>query len=107
MKRVIVESPYAGDTTANLLYLEDCLMDCHKRNEAPFASHYFYTGYLSDIEPEQRKMGMECGFAWMQVCDLVAVYIDNGISDGMKDGIQRAEEAGKEIEFRRLKDGDK
>lgn len=52
MRRVIVESPYAGDIERNMRYLRACLADCLRRGEAPFASHAIYTqpGVLDDSE---------------------------------------------------------
>ena len=35
MRRVIVESPWAGDRERNDIYLNDCLMDCYIGATAP------------------------------------------------------------------------
>ncbi len=106
MKRVIIESPYRGDgyrdTADNIVYLNRCLKDSMRRGEAPFASHGFYTMFLDDKVPLERDIGMAAGWAWMQVCDLVVVYTDRGISQGMKAGMQKAAEAGKTVELRQL-----
>lgn len=50
MRRVIIESPYAGNVEANATYLRRCLRDSLLRGEAPFASHAIYTlpGVLDD-----------------------------------------------------------
>ena len=104
LKRVIVESPYAGDVEANLRYLRACLADCLKRGEAPFASHALYTqpGVLDDGKPEERRLGMEAGFEWARAADATVVYTDRGVSRGMTAGIQHAEEHGRPIERREL-----
>jgi len=105
MRLVIVESPYAGwDVEDNKAYARACIRDCLVRGEAPFASHLLYTqdNILDDYLPEERFMGMEAGFAWMEKADLVAVYGDRGISRGMKDGIRRAIKLNKPLEFRML-----
>jgi hypothetical protein len=47
---------------------------------------------------------MNAGFAWGKVADLVAVYVDIGISDGMAQGIERARENGTPMVERRLSD---
>jgi hypothetical protein len=64
-RRVIIESPYAGDVDANLIYARECLRDSLKRGEAPLASHALYTqeGVLNDDDPDERKLGIEAGFA--------------------------------------------
>ncbi len=103
MKLVVIESPYSGDVERNTAYLKECIKDSLKRGEAPYASHLFYTQVLDDTVPEERKQGMEAGFAWGQKADLVAVYTDLGMSGGMKIGIEVAEKTGKTIEYRTLK----
>ena len=92
MRRVIVESPYAGDVEKNLRYARACIKDCLLRGEAPLASHLLYTqeGVLDDNEPLQRKLGIEAGFAWYDSCEAVVVYIDLGISPGMVAAISYA-----------------
>lgn len=108
MRRVIVESPYAGDVARNVAYAQLCLADCLKRGEAPFASHLLYTqpNVLDDTVPEQRKLGIEAGFVWGEVAEAVVVYQDLGISSGMQAGIDRASRQGLPIEYRNIaKDG--
>ena len=42
MRRVIVESPYAGDVERNIAYVRAAMRDCLMRGEAPLASHLLY-----------------------------------------------------------------
>lgn len=106
MKKVIIESPFAGKTAlqvaSNVAYLHDCIKDSLARGEAPFASHGFYTLYLDDTKPEQRKQGMEAGFAWGEVADTIAIYYDHGLSSGMKKGIIQAIKNKVNIVFRSI-----
>lgn len=104
MRRVILESPYAGDVETNLAYVRACMRDCLMRGDAPFPSHALYTqpGVLDDRDPLERQMGMEAGFEWGPVSEATVVYTDLGISDGMRLGIERAKECGRLIEFRSL-----
>lgn len=83
MNRVLIESPYAGSVEKNLKYLEACIFDSLKRGEAPFSSHGFYTQWLKDSEPKEREKGMACGRAWARGADIVAFYVDYGMSPGM------------------------
>lgn len=89
MKRVVIESPYAGDVERNLAYLRACMADCLGRGEAPFASHGLYTqpGVLDDRNPEERAKGIEAGFAWRGAADLTVFYTDLGWSSGMQKGL--------------------
>lgn len=104
MNRVVVESPYAGDTERNLKYLRACLRDCVLRGESPYASHSILTqpGVLRDHVSEERELGINAGFAWREVAHLTAVYTDLGMSSGMERGIAHAKRIGQEVVYRRL-----
>lgn len=106
MRRVIVESPYAGEVKRNVQYARLCLKDCLERDESPFASHLLYTqpGVLNDEIPEERTRGIEAGLRWGQVADVTVVYTDLGISTGMQHGIRAAEAVGRPVEYRSIRD---
>ena len=101
---VVIESPYAGDVEANVAYAKRCVLDSLRRGEAPYASHLFFTqpGLLDDLKPEERRLGMESGFAWGEAASVVGVYVDRGISSGMREGIAAAARRGAHIEVRAL-----
>lgn len=103
-RRVIVESPYAGDVERNVAYARAAMRDCLCRGEAPLASHLLYTqdGVLCDDVPAERQLGIEAGLAWGQVADATVVYADFGISHGMHKGIERARAEGRAVEFRSI-----
>jgi hypothetical protein len=100
IKRVVIESPYAGDVALNLRYLRACMRDCLLRGEAPFASHWLYTqpGVLDDNNPEERDLGIRAGFAWRSAADVTVVYIDLGVTPGMRMGIEDAKANGRIVE---------
>lgn len=102
MKRVIVESPYAGNVDLNVRYLRAAMADCLRRNEAPFASHGLYTqpGVLRDDILSERLLGMMAGRSWYQVAHLVVVYTDLGVSRGMEEGLAFARSMGLSVEHR-------
>ena|SRR5579885_1779469 len=104
MKLVYLESPYAGNIDRNVRYARACMADCIKRGEAPFASHLIYTqpGILDDNKPDERKLGIEAGFAWAKFADATIVYDDLGVSKGMAAGIERAHSLGRAVEWRTL-----
>ena len=74
------------------------------RGEAPFASHLLYTQdeVLDDAIAEEREAGISAGFAYLQVAQRTVVYIDHGISNGMRQGIEYAKTHGIEVEYRLL-----
>lgn len=104
MRRVVLESPFAGDIERNVKYARECVRDCLLRGEAPLASHLIYTqmGILNDYIPSERQLGMEAGWAWTRFAEAVVIYTDYGISSGMNAGIEKAVEFGIPIEYRRL-----
>jgi len=108
MKLVIIESPYAGDIEKNIKYGRACMADCLKRGEAPYASHLLYTqeGVLRDEISEERKLGIEAGFAWRKAANLTVVYTDLGITEGMELGIKDSEEVGIPVEYRTISNWD-
>ena len=104
MIRVTIESPYAGDVDANVAYAKRCVLDSLRRGEAPYASHLFFTqsDLLDDTNPDERRLGIQAGLAWQRSSNVVAVYVDRGISDGMRQGIAEAAARGAHIEVRAL-----
>lgn len=102
--RTIIESPFAGNVQENLRYLRAAMRHSLLQGEAPYASHGLYTqeGVLDDLKPEERALGMNAGFAWGETAHKVAVYTDLGISNGMVEGIKRAEDRGQVVEKRTL-----
>lgn len=104
MRKVIIESPFAGSTPNEAEqyaeYARRALRDSLQRGEAPFASHMLYTQVLDDKSPEQRLQGINAGLAWGQAADATVVYKDYGVSSGMHLGIRAAERRKRLIEER-------
>lgn len=107
MKKVIIESPYAGDVEKNLAYAREAMADSLLRGEAPLASHLLYTqeGILDDNDPGERALGIEAGLVWGREADLTAVYADLGITAGMEIGAGRAVKEGRPVELRYIRRG--
>jgi hypothetical protein len=86
MKRVIIESPYAGDVERNVAYARAAVRDSVLRGESPIASHLLFTqeGVLNDLIQEERALGIKAGLAWRAVCDYAVFYLDHGESSGMQ-----------------------
>ncbi len=101
---VFLESPYTGDTERNIRYARACMRDCLRRNESPFASHLLYTqeGVLDDTDPENRELGIAAAMDWAAKANKTVVYTDLGISQGMKYGVERAEQERRPVEYRTL-----
>ncbi len=117
MRLVVVESPFAGDQALdkkspeyrlqverNIAYARACMRDCLDRGEAPYASHILFTqeGIIDDTIAEERAKGIEAGLQWGAYAALSAVYVDLGISTGMRQGIERARKEHRKVEFRSI-----
>lgn len=96
MRRVIIESPFAGATpelaARNLRYLRACMRWCLLKGWSPYASHGLYTqeGVLDDTNPEERSLGINAGFAWRPDAAATCVFHDLGFTRGMLQGIAHA-----------------
>src|SRR5690606_39702927 len=56
MRRVVICSPWRGDTALHARYLDACLRDSYRRGEAPIAAHAIGPRVLrEEIEEEDRK----------------------------------------------------
>jgi hypothetical protein len=104
MKRVVLESPFAGAVERNIKYARLCVRDCLKKSEAPIVSHLLFTqpDILNDKVSEERQLGIEAGLAWGAFAETTVVYADFGISRGMQCGIERAKKEGRPVEIRYL-----
>jgi len=104
-KKVLIESPYAGDIDRNVRYARACcrhLMLSTANDErplAPYASHLFYTqpGLLDDGTPIERELGIGAGLAWGEAAEETIVCVDLGVSPGMQRGIDAALAAGRPV----------
>ena len=104
MRRVILESPWAGNVRKHRNYARKCIADCLKRGEAPIASHLLFTqpGILRDERADERKLGIDAGLAWSEVADAAVFYADYGFSFGMQCALKAHSERQTPIEVRYL-----
>ena len=102
--KTIIESPFSGNIEANIEYARQAVKDSVHRGEAPIASHLLFTqpGILNDHDPDERLLGCEAGWAWIKVADRMAVYMDFGISSGMKMAIHLAAQQNLRIDYRTI-----
>jgi hypothetical protein len=71
------------------------MLDSLREGESPLASHLLWPGILDDSDATERAIGIEAGLAWGRVAEATVVYRDRGISDGMIQGIRRAQQEGR------------
>ncbi len=104
MKKVILESPYAGDIKRNIKYARLCIKDSLNRGEAHIASYLLYTqkGILNNSIESERMQGINAGLEWKKVADLQVFYTDYGISKGIQYGMDYAKEHNIHFEIRNI-----
>jgi hypothetical protein len=109
MRRVIIESPYAGhgwlaplQRQRNIRYARRCMYHSLLRGEAPLLSHLLYPQVLRDADKVERMWGINAGLSWGELADLWAVYTDRGVSAGMDLGVAFAKAHNIDIEYRTL-----
>jgi hypothetical protein len=103
---VIIECPYGTEDPSMrdkyALYAKKCLQDSLKRGEAPFAGQLFYAKLLNDRVQAEKDVGLISHLSWIPVADLIAVYIDMGLSSSMQIAINVAMIKNKRIEYRSI-----
>ena len=108
--RVILESPCAGTTleevTIHQRYAHAALRDALARGEAPIASHvlWAFSGVLREVDDGDRAAGIAAGLAWLDGADYVVVYVDLGMTRGMRAGIDAALARQLTVEYRAIPD---
>ena len=99
---VCIESPLRGEIGRNRAYADACMLDALERGEAPFLGHLLYPRVLDDDAPLDRAMGIAAHVAWLRRADLIAVYTDLGITEGMRLALVEARRLGVRVEYRQL-----
>jgi hypothetical protein len=110
MRRVILESPLAAPTRAEIeahkRYARACLKDCLLRGDAAICFHLLYDSppeILDDLIPIHRQFGLEASAVWYgSFIEAVVAYVNLGCSPGMQAGINLALDAGIPVEYRRI-----
>lgn len=98
-----LRAPTPGGVEEHKVYARAAMRNSLLRGESPVATHLLYTQVLEDDIPAERAAGMIAAEGIIVRADLLAVYIDAGISDGMRSEITKACAAGVRVVFRTLK----
>lgn len=103
---VVLVSPFMAEdyTKANMAkrYADRCTKDSVNKQEAPLVSHSFYYDVLNVKNPIERDIGLQSQLSWIKHAELVAVYVDLGITPGMRVAINNAILLSKRIEYRTI-----
>ena len=99
--KVYICSPLRGDIEANIKKAQQYCRLAIKENHFPIAPHIYFTQFLDDNDPSERKLGMKYAKDLLYECDALWVCGDK-ISEGMAEEIAIAKEQGIIIETRRI-----
>lgn len=96
-------SPYTGDIETNIVRARAMCFIAARQGYNPFAPHLYYTQFLDDALPAQRKQGIQFGLEEIRQSE--RIFIADGLcSTGMAAEIKVARELG--IEERHVKNSD-
>ena len=99
MRIIYICSPLKGDIQQNI---ENALEYCRRvtfEGNVPIAPHAYFTSFLDDTVPHERKVGMKMGMEILKHADELHVF-GNVISEGMQNEIAYAEQSGIPILYR-------
>lgn len=97
MKMTYICSPCRGDYEKNITKAQEYCREALLEGLLPIAPHVYFTQFIDDTHPKERKRGLLCGLQLLRRCQLIRVY-GCRVSSGMFDEIQLAGVLGIEIE---------
>lgn len=98
MKYVYICSPYRGDVDYNVAKAQFYCQFATSQGMVPVAPHIYFTQFLDDDEPEERRLGLEMGLDMMKHCVELWAFGPR-LSEGMITEIETAEKLGIPIMF--------
>jgi len=108
-KRVMALSPFIMEdlTQASKMerYARRVVTDSTNKNEAVMLMSLFFYSNIAYTSPIERDMALHSAISWVPGIELLAVYIDYGITPAMQVVINVAETKGKKIEYRSIGGG--
>lgn len=94
MKIVYICSPCRGDYERNITKAQEYCREAVDMGVLPIAPHVYFTQFLDDTIPEERKTGLEAGKELLKYCSEVWVYGIANPSEGMAAEIELAKTLG-------------
>jgi len=89
LKYVYICSPYRGDVDYNIAKAQFYCQFATGQGVIPIAPHIYFTQFLDDDEPEERRLGLDMGLDILKHCAELWVF-GNRISEGMRTEIEAA-----------------
>lgn len=98
MKLVYIASPYAGDIEYNTRKAIEYCRYAAERGVIPLAPHLLFPRFLSELNPEERELGIRMGLTLIAKCSELWVFGDR-ITTGMRREIVEAERLGMPVKY--------
>ena len=83
----------------NLSYARELVKQELELGLAPICPHLYLPQILDDNKPKEREQALRVGLELLESCDVLLVGARYGISEGMREEIDRAQELGLSIHF--------
>lgn len=90
-KQIYICSPFAGDTEQNTANARRYCKFAVYKGFKPVAPHIYYTQFLDDMQPTDRKLGITFGLSDLRYCKEIWIFGDK-ISAGMALEIVKAKQ---------------
>lgn len=94
MKKVYICSPLRGDYENNIQRAREYSHAAVKKGCIPITPHIFFTQFMDDTNPSERKLAMDMGLELMLKCDELWAFGIDHPSAGMAEEIEAAMDAG-------------
>ena len=99
MKRVYICSALRGDIEGNIAKAADyCRWAMVTHGVLPIAPHIYFTQFLDDTVPAERKIGMNAGLELLKDCDELW-YFGDRVTQGMVAEINMAQKLGIAVKY--------
>lgn len=87
---IYICSPYMANTAKNIEYAIELTKAAVIAGYAPITPHLYLTQALDDENPEEREAGLSADAEILKCCKFILVGGRYGISEGMKEEIEKA-----------------
>lgn len=91
---VYLASPLSAPTEEGMVKNQQLAIKLSKRliqkGLVPMTPHIYFPLFLNEFNPNERQIGLDMGLVWLNLCQAMYVYTNNGISKGMQGEIEHA-----------------
>ena len=104
MEKIFICSPLKGNIERNLENARKYCRFAVEKGYLPIAPHLIFTQFLSDLDPQERKLGIQMGIELLTECKEVWVFCYGEPSSGMQSEIEVAKVKNIPVKFIEMQD---